>query len=45
MLRDRLEDRKRAVQVWEQGVIAYPNTSWADLMREELEKSKTRNQK
>jgi tetratricopeptide (TPR) repeat protein len=41
--RDKLNEGKKAVQVWEQGIIAYPNTLWADLMREELEKSRTRN--
>jgi tetratricopeptide (TPR) repeat protein len=36
LLRDRLSDPKEALKCWEEGVIKYPATSWAELMREEL---------
>ena len=34
----RLSDPAAARQLWEQGIIKYPDTSWADLMRGELER-------
>ncbi|MDO9390687.1 MAG: hypothetical protein Q7U71_02825 [bacterium] len=38
LLRDKLSDPKEALKCWEEGVIKYPTTSWAELMREELGK-------
>ena len=40
LLRDRLYNPKEAVKCWEEGVIKYPTTSWAELMREELGRGK-----
>lgn len=40
LLRDRLSDPKQAMKCWEEGVIKYPATSWAELMREELGRGK-----
>ncbi|MBI4726549.1 hypothetical protein HY768_04890 [candidate division TA06 bacterium] len=40
LLRDRLSDPKEVLKCWEEGVIKYPATSWAELMREELGRSK-----
>jgi len=45
LLRDRLSDPKNALKNWEEGVIKYPATSWAELMREELGRGKTAGQK
>ncbi|MDP2807433.1 MAG: hypothetical protein Q8O74_04760, partial [bacterium] len=45
LLRDRLSDPKEALKCWEEGVIKYPATSWAELMREELGRGKTAGQK
>jgi tetratricopeptide (TPR) repeat protein len=40
LLRDRLSDPKRALKNWEEGIIKYSATSWADLMREEMGRGK-----
>jgi tetratricopeptide (TPR) repeat protein len=37
---DRGGDRKTAAARWEQGILKYPNTSWAELMRQALESLK-----
>lgn len=36
--RERLGDAAGARRLWEQGILRYPDTSWADLMRGELDK-------
>lgn len=36
-------DRKQAAAKWEQGILRYPNTSWAELMRQALESLKEKN--
>lgn len=41
LLRDKLSVPKEAIKCWEEGVIKYPATSWAELMREELGRGKT----
>lgn len=38
LARQRLDDPALAERTWEQGIRKYPDTSWADLMRSELEK-------
>lgn len=35
--RYRLDDRKTAAEQWRQGILKYPNTSWAEMMRQEIE--------
>ncbi|HTY08405.1 MAG TPA: tetratricopeptide repeat protein [Candidatus Edwardsbacteria bacterium] len=44
ILSDRLGDTKQARLSWEQAILRYPDTSWSDLMRGELERSAPRKQ-